>query len=217
MPQSWALGLSIGSCKLTTEKVSKINESISETPHQEHYSQEYSIRKEEMQERRKLLYLAATFSLCLCALVITAITNQNLYAIDGNTLNFINQAFNAFILLLIPFLFGSLGAFARVLIAGLKVSKSVTLIMSSGLMASFSWIGIKSGILLALITPHIEKNGVNVSQIQMGYDTHFYSMILVAIIVGMFSSNIYIFINQKVEQITLQKQTKTEANDNPNK
>ncbi|TOL41088.1 hypothetical protein CGH98_24240 [Vibrio parahaemolyticus] len=68
----------------------------------------------------------------------------------------------------------------------------------------FSWVGIKSGVLLAIVAPHLEKQGV-ASTITMQTESSFYTMALVAIAVGMFSSNLYIFINQRVEQLSATK------------
>ena len=84
--------------------------------------------------------------------------------------------------------------------AGVKAGQQGVLIVSSGLMAMFSWVGIKSGILLAVVAPHLEKQGVP-SNITAQTESSFYTMALVAILVGMFSTNLYIFINQRVEQI----------------
>ena len=60
----------------------------------------------------------------------------------------INQAMNAVILLIIPFFLGSLGGLTRILVADTSVSNKSTLVLSSGLMAMFSWVGIKSGCLV---------------------------------------------------------------------
>jgi len=166
----------------------------------------YNRRKTEYEgvtaQRKKLYYMLMVFTVCFFILIFTSYINQGLYKIDTDTLLIIRQAFNALILLMIPFLLGSLGAFTRVLISGLKVGNSTTLIIASGLMSVFSWISIKSGILISLIAPHIEQKGLNIKQSMSTSETEFYTMALVAILVGMFSSNVYIFINQKVEQLT---------------
>ncbi|HFQ5032110.1 TPA: hypothetical protein ACGV5Y_004378, partial [Vibrio vulnificus] len=61
-------------------------------------------------------------------------------------------------------------------------------------------------ILVSIIAPHLEKQGVKVSEVAANTSAEFYSMALVAIVVGMFSSNVYIFINQKVESLTNRRQ-----------
>ena len=119
------------------------------------------------------------------------------------------ETYNAIILLFIPFIFGGLGAIARVLLAGLEIIQSYKLIVSSGLMASFSWLGIKSKLFISLLTPYVEKK-YSIPEslpINQAHDisTEFYSMVLIAVLVGMFASNIYIFINQRVEQLTAEK------------
>ncbi|PCJ26210.1 MAG: hypothetical protein COA96_05555 [SAR86 cluster bacterium] len=96
-----------------------------------------------------------------------------------------------------------IGAVSRILIAGIKVVQQSSLVISSGLMAAFSWIGIKSGVLLSIVAPHLENQNVD-TDIVLNSLSDFYTMTLVAIFVGMFSTNLYLFISQKVEQLTLQ-------------
>ena len=156
---------------------------------------------ERMAVRRKQIYLIAVFTFAFFALIMVSITNRGIYNINEETLIVINHAFNAIILLLIPFFLGSLGALARALMSGIKASQSMTLIFFSGLMAMFSWVGIKSGVLLSIVAPHLKDKGIEVSA-TVYTQSDFYTMALVAILVGMFSTNLYIFINQRVEQLT---------------
>lgn len=158
----------------------------------------------ERKERRKRLYLILVFVLAFSVLVFASINNPAIYEIDKSVQEVINRAFNAVILLVVPFLLGSLGAIARVLMAGIKSEHQGALIVGSGLMAMFSWVGIKSGVLLAIVAPHLEKQGIS-SAISVQTEGNFYTMALVAILVGMFSTNLYIFINQRVEQVVAQK------------
>ncbi|OOE97999.1 hypothetical protein BZG78_10260 [Salinivibrio sp. MA351] len=159
--------------------------------------------KQEAAERRKRMYLLVTFTFAFMVLVMASVTNPGIYKIDPETLITINQAFNAIVLLAIPFLLGSIGAVARILMSGLLMVHSGTLVISSGLMAMFSWVGIKSGVLLAIVAPHLEDKGVSTS-ITAQAPSDFYTMALVAILVGMFSTNLYLFINQRVEYLTQQ-------------
>lgn len=154
-----------------------------------------------MSEKLKSMYLGTVIMFVFLIFMMASITNLDLYRIDKETLTTINQAFNAVILLTIPFLLGILGAVSRILIAGVNVANQFSLILSSGLMATFSWIGIKSGVLLAVVAPHLEKQGVT-SETVINTPSDFYTMALVAVLVGMFSTNLYLFINQKVEQLT---------------
>ncbi|EOX4827313.1 hypothetical protein ACG9VU_001695 [Vibrio alginolyticus] len=160
---------------------------------------------EAYEEKRKILSLFMLFSLLFIILTSVSIANSGIYQINEETLVIINQAFNALVVLLIPFLLGAVGAISRVLMSGISVAKQVSLIISSGFMATFSWIGIKSGVLLAIVAPHLEKQGVEPTVIG-DTPSNFYTMALVAIFVGMFSSNLYLFINQRVEQLTMQAQ-----------
>lgn len=168
-------------------------------------------KSEAYEEKRKILSLFMLFSLLFMILTSVSIANRGIYEINKETLVIINQAFNALVVLLIPFLLGAVGAISRVLMSGISVAKQVSLIISSGFMATFSWIGIKSGVLLAIVAPHLEKQGVEPNVISGTTSSNFYTMALVAIFVGMFSSNLYLFINQRVEQLTIQAhQSKSE-------
>ena len=177
------------------------------------YSAHLSRYEIERKEFRKRMYLFFTFLTAFSILIFASFNNPDLYKIDKQTLLIINQAFNAIVLLVIPFLLGSLGATARILMAGVKAGQQGVLIVSSGLMAMFSWVGIKSGVLLAIVAPHLEKQGIP-NQITAQSETNFYTMALVAILVGMFSSNLYIFVNQRVEQLLAKQSPNKKINKN---
>ncbi|EOY5722577.1 hypothetical protein ACP6ZN_001040 [Enterobacter cloacae] len=133
-------------------------------------------------------------------LITSSIRNPGLYVINEETLNLINVTYNATITLLIPCFFGGFGALARLMLSGVRLLDKIYLIMGSALMASFSWIGIKSGVLVSIITPHL--SGQNIDMKSVAESAHsFYTLALVAIFVGMFSTNLYLFVNEKVEQL----------------
>ena len=155
------------------------------------------------EEKRKITSLYMLFVLLILILTIVSVLNQGLYRINKETLLVINQAFNALVILLIPFILGAVGAISRIMMSGIKVATEVSLIISSGLMAAFSWIGIKSGVLLAIVAPHLEQKEFEASSVAQTPE-NFYTMALVAIFVGMFSTNLYLFINQRVESLTSQ-------------
>ncbi|MGL1190415.1 hypothetical protein ACSTLL_01035 [Vibrio parahaemolyticus] len=164
---------------------------------------QYFIRQAELKnDRVKATVIGCIFMFCLTILVFLSFRNPDIYLIDEETTQFVAQAVNAFFLLMIPLIIGSIGAIARIMVSGMPILKNSTLVLSSGLMAMFSWVGIKSEILVSIIAPHLEKQGVKVSEVAANTSAEFYSMALVAIVVGMFSSNVYIFINQKVESLT---------------
>ncbi|MDN3553100.1 hypothetical protein QWY74_06405 [Halomonas almeriensis] len=169
--------------------------------------------KQEAAERRKNMYLMAAFMFAFMVLGMASLANPAIYEIDPEILVTINLAFNAIVLLVIPFLLGSVGAVARILMSGTSMIHSGTLVFSSGLMAMFSWVGIKSGVLLSIVAPHLEDKGVSTS-ITAQASSDFYTMALVAILVGMFSTNLYLFINQRVEHLTQQV---NKAAESPNK
>ncbi|ANN26466.1 TPA: hypothetical protein RQK07_004400 [Vibrio vulnificus] len=176
---------------------------------------EYELSQQAERERRrvrnsdfiKALVIVSIFAVCLMALYFYSINNPAIFNVTEETITLISQSVNAGILLIIPLFLGSLGALARVLISGLNLMKNTMLVFSSGLMAMFSWVGIKSGILISLIAPHVQTKDLDINSLSNNTETEFYSMALVAIVVGMFSSNVYIFINQKVEAITIAQNT----------
>ncbi|EKA7356813.1 hypothetical protein OL322_004380 [Vibrio vulnificus] len=173
------------------------NREMDEKEHQ------YFIRQAELRnDRVKATVIGCIFMFCLTILVFLSFRNPDIYLIDKETTRFVAQAVNAFFLLMIPLIVGSIGAIARIMVSGMPILKNSTLVLSSGLMAMFSWVGIKSEILVSIIAPHLEEQGVKVSEVAANTSAEFYSMALVAIVVGMFSSNVYIFINQKVESLT---------------
>jgi hypothetical protein len=155
----------------------------------------------------RVLYLYAAV-IIISALGFTAWSNPEIFKLKPETLSVITEFYNALTLLLVPFILGIIGAFARVLISGIKASQHLPIIFSSGLMASFSWLSLKSKIFLALVTPYIpHAQPEQVAAIAKSPDigNEFYSMALVAVLVGMFASNIYIAISEKVERLTNEK------------
>ncbi|MEZ8413070.1 hypothetical protein AB6C71_09955 [Vibrio splendidus] len=169
---------------------------------------------EEKADRRKLYNMSVVFIFASMIIIFSSINNPAIYIIEPDTVSFISQAFNALVLLIIPLFLGSLGAISRVLMSGLTLVKNTTVIISSGMMGMFSWVGIKSGIFVSLLAPHVEKSGVDMTSLHTSSPSDFYAMALVAIFVGMFSSNVYIMINSRVEQLT---NTKSENKNPPNK
>lgn len=128
--------------------------------------------------------------------------NPEIYDIEPATLRTINQAINALVLLTVPFVLGTVGAAARIMISDIKPEHKTTLMVSSGLMAVFSWVSIKSGVLIALLAPHLERANLSQDTVMSG-QSDFYTLALVAIAVGMFATNVYLMIAQRVDQLTL--------------
>lgn len=166
--------------------------------------EEYRLRHSE--RFRRTVYTYATISSAFMILLFVSAVNPSIYAIDKTTLTIVNQALNAVVLLLVPFFLGMIGAAARIMIATVNPEHKGNLLISSGLMATFSWIGIKSGVLISIIAPHLEKANITAEQ-AIDSAHNFYTMALVAVLVGMFSTNLYLLVAEKVDQITRQKRT----------
>ncbi|GEQ76457.1 hypothetical protein CTTA_3462 [Comamonas testosteroni] len=158
-------------------------------------------------------YLALILPLYILGILIYILyrSNPEIFILNKEVFIFIHEAFNAIVLLTIPFIFGIISASARVLISDLRIFTNIKLILASGLMSSFSWLGIKSKVFIALISPYLAQNIPSSEKTISDGSSEFYSMILVAVIVGAFASNLYIFINQKIEILT--KNNPTENND----
>lgn len=134
-----------------------------------------------------------------------AFQNREIFILEPDTLLLISRAFNALVLLTLPFILGSLGAVSRLLLSGVRIPEQFSLVVGSGVMAAFSWIGVKSGVLLALIAPHVEKTRLPDAIEFSKSSSDFYTLALVAIFVGMFSTNLYMFIRDKVEKLAAEK------------
>ena len=172
-------------------------------------------RHRRAEEFRRTMFTFSVILTVFMILIFVSMGNPSIYKIEEDTLTVVNQALNAIILLVVPFLLGIVGASARMLIASVKPEHKGNLLVSSGLMATFSWVGINSGVLIAIIAPHLEKASLSPERtINSAHD--FYTMAFVAILVGMFSTNLYLIISEKVEQITQQVQNK-KASEKKNK
>lgn len=161
-------------------------------------------------ERRQYYLFIVLMMVTVLLFIVVAWANPTVGDLEPDTIATLNKAVNTVIILFIPFVFGVLGATARVLIAGISAGQQISLVVSSGFMAVFSWIGIKSGVLVAVIAPHLESQ-VAANDHLLQAPSNFYTLALVAIFVGMFSSNLYIFINQRVEQLTSRKAAEVNA------
>lgn len=158
-------------------------------------------------EQKKRMYLMLIFIFMMSIFAAVSLKNPSIYAIEPETISLMSQAVNAIVILMVPFFLGCIGAFARILMSGISSTQNLSLMVASGFMAVFSWVSIKSGVLVSIVAPHLERQGIpgqQIFQVQSG----FYTMALVAILVGMFSTNLYIFINQRVEQLTTKKNPK---------
>ncbi|HHK8465413.1 TPA: hypothetical protein ACQYBX_004695 [Vibrio parahaemolyticus] len=160
-----------------------------------------NVEKIKKKELRNSLLVGCVPLVSLMVLVIFSYYNPGIYAIQDETVYLISQGVNAALLLIIPFICGTLAALTRVLISELPVIKNTFLIIASGLMSMFSWVGVKSGIIATLLEPRSETSKISVP-LTVDSPESFYKMILIAIIVGMFSSSIFVYVQEKVERMT---------------
>ncbi|WP_288492099.1 hypothetical protein [uncultured Pseudomonas sp.] len=137
------------------------------------------------------------------AFFFVAQKNPDVFELDKELVSYLNKFINLAFLSLIPFTLGMLGSSVKILLSdSTNTLDNIKISISSGIMAIFSWIGIKSGILLSIIAPHLEKQNINVAVTPPDDPRSFYTLAIIAVLVGMFSSNFYIFMLNKVEQAT---------------
>ncbi len=121
---------------------------------------------------------------------------------ENTVLTFV-ATFDALLLLSIGFFWGCLGGITRTLMSGLSLKKTSRIIFSSGLMAAFAWMGIESQIFLKILIPTLNQTGEGGFKLEkFTISKSYFEFAFLAVIVGMFSSNIYIFIEQRVRQLT---------------
>jgi len=154
-------------------------------------------------ENYRLILAFAVFVGAMSIIATAVYVNPGVYKLDEQTVAFLSQAFNAGVLLTIPFLLGAVGAGTRLLLSEVRIVDKLPLVGGSAFMACFSWISIKSGVLVSLVAPHLAPRGVDMKD-ALSTPNSFYTMSLVAILVGMFSTNLYLFITQRVEQLSKQ-------------
>ena len=185
--------------KAIKSKVSK------QEPHQQNFDESNSnqTRSRDLVSNIVVLYGLLAFT---AAVVYVVYTNPSIGYLSDDTRGELNQAVNAIALLSIPFILGTIGATARILISDVRLFSSIKQIAASGIFAIISWIGIKSKVFLSLLTPYVEKTtaegAVVIDQLSQVNDNAFYSLAFVALLVGMFSSNLYVMMNTRVEQLT---------------
>lgn len=164
-------------------------------------------RQKKLNEHYRLILAFFVFASLMTVISTALYTNPGVYKLDEQTVQFLSEAFNAGVLLTIPFLLGAAGAITRLLMSSIRIVEQLHLVAGSSLMACFSWISIKSGVFLTLLAPHLSQSSVDIKS-ALSTPNSFYTMALVAILVGMFSTNLYLFIAQRVEQLSNQNSKK---------
>ncbi|HIE0660995.1 TPA: hypothetical protein ACXJEZ_003532 [Providencia rettgeri] len=168
--------------------------------------------KETSMHRKRISYLQTTPAMILFTIFFSILflfvfigeKNPEIFVLSKDTILYINNTINTLEILTIPFIFGCAAAAARILISDLNIIRSSNIILASGGVAAFSWIGIKSKVFIALLAPYLAtKEQILSESLTNGDITEYYSMVFIAIIVGMFASNIVIFIENKTKMLEL--------------
>lgn len=162
-------------------------------------------KKERAVEASKLVLISGALITAVFILTLASAKNPDIYKMDGETASRINMAFNALIQLIVPFLLGLTGSVTRLLVSNYKLSRNISLLVSSGLVGAFSWICIKSGILMALVAPTLEKSDAATASPAALSQTGFYTLALAAIASGLVLTSVCLLINRKVEHLLREK------------
>jgi hypothetical protein len=168
-----------------------------------HGDEDSAAHARKMSEMYRLILAFAAFAAAMFIIAAAVAVNPGIYKLDEQTVAFLSQAFNAGVLLTIPFLLGAAGAGTRLLLSDVRIVEKLPLVGGSAFMACFSWVSIKSGVLVSIVAPHLAPRGIDMKD-ALSTPNSFYTMSLVAILVGMFSTNLYLFITHRVEQLSNQ-------------
>lgn len=160
----------------------------------------------------KFLAIAYVSALALALLIISVtyvfgnllgpVQVKQVVSLDLATISFLNKCFN-FILYAFPaFIFAAVGSSTRLLLSDhtLGIRKSVKLIVGSGCFGILAFLSMESGVIVEFLTNAYAANPVvlNESTAQKS----FYKTVLVCFMTGMFSTIIFITIDEKVKLIS---------------
>lgn len=164
---------------------------------------------EEQRLRRRQTYKLVIFSyLALFILVViiyllysTLGTEQmmGIFKLNEDVLFALNMSFNVFIYSVPAFLAACTGSFTKILLApnDITASKHINLILGSGLIGVLTFLGLKSGIVLDLLIESVHAGSITLIDDKKS----FYKMIVLCLITGMFSTTIFLTVEERVTSL----------------
>lgn len=123
-------------------------------------------------------------------------------ALDPGAIAFLNRCFNLILYALPAFTIASIGSATRLLLSDhvLGIRKSVKLIIGSGCFGILTFLSVESGVIVEFLTSSI--NTVPVMNEAIASSKGFYKTVLLCFLTGMFSTVIFITIDEKVKVLS---------------
>lgn len=182
-----------------------------------HYMKKQELEKElrskkddeEQRNRRKSMYQMMMISY-LSAVILAGIfyvlystigTEQmaGIFKLNEDVLTALNMSVNAFIYSIPAFIIACLGSFTKILLSesNLESLAYFKLVLGSGLIGVLTFLGLKSGIVLDLIVDTVHIESITISDDKKS----FYKMITLCFITGMFSTTIFLTVEERVQNM----------------
>ena len=126
---------------------------------------------------------------------------RQIFTLNEDVIFALNMSINIFIYSIPPFLIGMLGSITRILITtNNPFENHVRLVLGSGLIGILTFLSFKSGLFLDLFIPNV----VSVSTAELTDQQlvkSFYKLIVVCFLAGMFSTAIFLTIEERVNSL----------------
>lgn len=124
-------------------------------------------------------------------------------SLDPTTISFLNKCFNLILYAFPAFIVATIGSATRLLLsdAVLGIRKSVKLLFGSGCFGILAFLSIESGIVVEFLTNAYAVQSTSLAE-PAATSKAFYKTILVCFMTGMFSTIIFITIDEKVKMVS---------------
>lgn len=178
---------------------------------QQEQGKENQAKKDNENERTRRLkiyklilitYISAAILMFVLFILYSTIGKEQLngiFQLNRDVLFALNMSVNAFIYALPAFFVACLGSITKILLSQntFKEFGYVKLLIGSGLIGVLTFLGLKSGIVLDLIIDH----GNRVTLTGVDEQKAFYKMIVLCFVTGMFSTTIFLTIEERVSNL----------------
>lgn len=124
---------------------------------------------------------------------------EGIFNLNKDVLMALNMSVNAFIYSIPAFIIACLGSFTKILLSesNLESLAYFKLVLGSGLIGVLTFLGLKSGIVLDLIVDTVHTESITISDDKKS----FYKMITLCFITGMFSTTIFLTVEERVQNM----------------
>jgi hypothetical protein len=129
---------------------------------------------------------------------------QAIVSLSPSTLEFLNRCFNLILYMVPAFLMSALGSYTRILLSdySMNVIKCFKLIVGSGFFGIATLLGIQSGIFFDLLIGYESNISQLITVSEQANEKTFYKIILLCFLTGMFSTVIFITIEEKLRLLS---------------